>query len=100
MGTAQGEKRGLTRRGFLGATAAGLTALSASRVLGANERVGVGIIGFGLIGRVHTRSFMGQPDVSIVALSETYRPRMQAGAAFVSGRLNQYSDFRKLLDDK
>ena len=53
----------LTRRAFMKTTVAataGLSALSATRVLGANERIGVGIIGFGLIGRIHTRSFMAQ----------------------------------------
>jgi len=93
-------KQGVSRRGFLGAGVAGLTALSASRVLGANERVGVGVIGFGLIGRIHTRSFMGQPDVSIVAVSETYQPRMEAGVALIGGSVARYPDFRKLLDDK
>ena len=30
------------------------SALSAQRVLGANERVNIGAIGFGLVGRIHT----------------------------------------------
>src|SRR5262249_60174908 len=39
----------MTRRTFVKTTAtfAGMTALSASRVVGANERIGVGVIGFG-----------------------------------------------------
>jgi predicted dehydrogenase len=92
----------ITRRSFVKSTAAvaGLTALSASRVLGANERVGVGIIGFGLIGRIHTRSFMAQPDVQIVGLSDTYRPRLEAGMALAGGSAKAYPDFRRLLDDK
>ena len=44
---------GLNRRRFLQATAMGLTAVATHRVLGANERVRVGLIGFGLIGRIH-----------------------------------------------
>ena len=99
MGSATGF-RGISRRGFVRAGVAGLTALSATRVLGANERVGVGVIGFGLIGRIHTRSFMGQPDVSIVALSETYKPRMEAGVELVGSNVARYPDFRKLLDNK
>src|SRR5437879_5189881 len=92
----------ITRRSFVKSTAAvaGLTALSASRVLGANERIGVGIIGFGLIGRIHTRSFMAQPDVQIVALSDTYRPRLDAGVALAGGAAKAYADFRRLLEDK
>src|SRR6267154_1495455 len=92
----------ITRRNFVKTTAvaAGWTALSASRVLGANDRVGVGLIGFGLIGRIHTRSFMAQPDVDIVAVSDTYQPRLEAGIAMAGGRVKPCRDFRRLLEDK
>jgi predicted dehydrogenase len=92
-----------TRRKFLRNTAAlaMTTALSNSRVLGANEKINVGIIGFGLIGRIHTRSFKEQSDVQITALAETYKPRMEAGAQLIDNpTLQKYSDFRKLLDNK
>ena len=99
--TPEGPHR-LTRRRFVKTTAsvAGLTALSASRVLGANERVGVGIIGFGLIGRIHTRSFMAHPDVNVVAVAETYQPRLDAAAELISGNVARYRDFRRLLENK
>src|SRR5437762_3422469 len=78
----------ITRRDFVGRTAAaglalGATALSAGRVFGANDRINVGIIGFGLIGRIHTRGFLQLPDARIVALAETFRPRLEAGASTV-----------------
>ena len=44
-----------TRRAFLGGAA--LTAASYKRVLGANDRIGVGFIGFGLIGKQHVADF-------------------------------------------
>src|SRR5438477_9995043 len=49
---------GLTRRSFIksGTATAALTAASWNRVLGANERVDIGVIGFGLVGRIHTRN--------------------------------------------
>src|SRR6266571_1850927 len=93
----------LSRRKFLKSTAALAitTALSNSRVYSANNRINLGIIGFGLIGRIHTRSFKDQPDVQIAALAETYKPRMQAGAQLIDNpTLQKYSDFRKLLDNK
>ncbi len=40
-----------TRRAFLGTAA--LTAASYKRVLGANGRIGIGQIGYGLIGKQH-----------------------------------------------
>src|SRR5689334_25095280 len=72
-------QHGLTRRRFIktGAAAA-ITAASWNRVLGANERVNVGVIGFGLIGRIHTRNFKAQPDAQVVAVAEAYGPRMRS----------------------
>src|SRR5689334_18062118 len=92
----------LNRRAFVktAATLASLTALSASRVLGANDRVRVGLIGFGLIGRIHTRSLLTQPDVDLVAFSDTYQPRLDAAVALTGGRAKPYRDFRQLLEDK
>jgi len=93
--------RGVSRRGFLRAAAA--TALTAStwrRAYGANERIGIGMIGFGLIGRIHTRNFKALKDAEIVAVAETYRPRLEAAAALVGGRVASYGDFRKLLEHK
>src|SRR6185503_1930977 len=92
----------LTRRSFIkaGTAAAALTAASWNRVVGANERVGIGVIGFGLVGRIHTRNFKAQPDAQVVAVSETFRPRMDAAAELVGSHVAQYPDFRKLLEDK
>jgi predicted dehydrogenase len=70
------------------------------RVYGANERIGVGVIGFGLVGREHVRNFHAQPDSRVVAVCDTYRPRMEAAAALTGGAAAPYADFRKLLDDK
>src|SRR5438445_13295874 len=94
-------RQGLSRRNFIKTgTAAALTAASWNRVLGANERVGIGVIGFGLVGRIHTRNFTAQPDAQVVAASETFRPRMDAAAALVGSPVAQYSAFRNLLEDK
>src|SRR5437763_14425523 len=92
----------LNRRAFVktAATFAGVTALSASRVLGANARIRVGLIGFGLIGRIHTRQLLEQPDVDVVAFSDTYQPRLDAAVALSRGRAKPYRDFRQLLEDK
>src|SRR5438445_4633408 len=91
----------LSRRNFIKTgTAAAFTAASWSRVFGANERVGIGVIGFGLVGRIHTRNFKAQPDAQVVGVSETFQPRMDAAAELVGGHVAQYRDFRKLLEDK
>ncbi len=91
----------LNRRQFAaGVAAAALTAAAQARVRGSNERIGVGIIGFGLIGRIHTRNFLAQPDAAVIGLSETFRPRMEAGAQLVGGPVRRYPDFRKMLEDR
>ena len=90
----------MTRRSVLGS----LTALSYGRVLGANDRVGVGFIGFGLIGAQHVYDFSHQDDANLVALAETYEPRLQQGVETCNktsgGRTRPYKDFRRLLEDR
>ena len=62
----------LGRRTFLqGGAAAALTAAAYGRVYGANERLGVGFIGYGLIGKRHVLDFKEQLDVESVAVAET-----------------------------
>jgi len=91
----------MTRRTLMKAGAAtALTAASWSRVYGANERIGVGMIGIGLMGRVHTRNFAKQPDVSVVGICDVYDPRADVGAEIVGGNVLKCRDFRRLLDNK
>src|SRR5687768_3764542 len=92
-------RRFVTRSVVAGAVIA-TTALSYSKVFGANERVNVGVIGFGLIGRIHTRSFMTHADAEVTAVAETYRPRLDAGAEMIGSRAAKHGDFRRMLDDK
>jgi len=90
----------LTRRAALGT----LSALSYSRVFGANDRVGFGFVGFGLIGAQHVYDFSHQTDANLVAVSDTYAPRLSEGVAICNktsgGSTRSYPDFRRLLDDK
>jgi len=90
----------LSRRTLLGGGAA--TALSAAaygRVLGANDRVGLGFIGFGLIGKRHVLDFRDQLGARIVAIAEVHSGRRDEAVALVGGSARAYVDFRALLDD-
>jgi predicted dehydrogenase len=91
-----------TRRGFLKQAALGTAAVWAyppSRVLGANDRVRVGMIGVGdrgndLLGQVKSVS-----NVEIVAMADVYRRRRD----HVKGRvpdIQTFDDYRRLLDLK
>src|SRR3954470_12410173 len=85
-----------SRRHFVAA----LTAASYNRILGANDRVQVGFIGYGLIGAQHVYDFKNQKDVDMAAMSDVYQPRLEAGVTACGGKARAYKDFRKLLDDK
>lgn len=86
-----------SRRTFLAASAT-LTAASYGRVLGANDRVGVGFIGFGLIGKRHVLDFAAQPDVRPAGMAEVHRGRLDEAVATLGG-VPGYGDFRRLLDE-
>jgi hypothetical protein len=59
----------------------GVSARSASRVVGANDRISVGMIGLGGMGTVHLRAFMKQTDdekdIRIVAVGDIYTVRKE-----------------------
>ncbi|MBL8798213.1 MAG: gfo/Idh/MocA family oxidoreductase, partial [Planctomycetia bacterium] len=62
----------IDRRAFVQGAAVTLTAASYARVLGANEKLGVGFIGYGLIGKRHVLDFKEQPDVRLVAVADAH----------------------------
>jgi predicted dehydrogenase len=90
------------RRTFLRATAASaaLTASSYARVPGANDRVGVGFIGYGLMAKKHVATFRATAGCDVVAVSDVHRGRLEEGVAAAGGKATAYPDFRKLLGDK
>src|SRR3954471_343889 len=85
-----------SRRAFL----AGLTAASYKRLMGANDRVQVGFIGYGLIGAQHVYDFRNQKDVDMAAMCDVYQPRLEQGVAACGGGAKAYSDFRRMLENK
>src|SRR5262245_7362902 len=92
----------LTRRGFTTTAAlAGLgTALSASRVLGAGERVRLGFIGLGNRGDQVLDAFLQHKDADVVALCDIYQPYLDFAARKVGTNPEQFRDYRKLLERK
>jgi predicted dehydrogenase len=89
----------LPRRAFLGAAAA--TALSYSRVLGANERVNLGLIGCGSRGRGDLGNFIATDTVNVTALCDVYETNIglaKAGAKSASAQ--GFADHRRLLEVK
>ncbi|MDQ3624896.1 MAG: Gfo/Idh/MocA family oxidoreductase, partial [Verrucomicrobiota bacterium] len=93
-------RRSFIQKSALAGAAAAFTAKSHSEIAGANERVRIGIIGFGLVGRIHTRSFHGLKESKVVAVSDCYTPRMEACVELAGGDCAKMPDFRKMLERK
>lgn len=83
------------------AAAATWTAESYARVVGANDRIRVGMIGVGGMGSGHTaclRDLTEPNNIQAVSVADCWLTRAQAGAKTLSAP-NVYSDYRRVLDD-
>ncbi|HYT68555.1 MAG TPA: Gfo/Idh/MocA family oxidoreductase [Vicinamibacterales bacterium] len=89
-----------TRREFVQVTAAATaaTVLRTRGVLGANDRINIGIIGCGGRGQQDWQRFLKQPDVNPVAACDVYEPFLKK--ATEGTRVVPYKDFRRLLERK
>jgi predicted dehydrogenase len=77
-----------------------ISAATYRRAYGANERIGIGFIGYGLIGKRHVLDFKEQKDVDCVAVCDAHRGRVAEARALIGGACRGYADFRELLDAK
>ncbi|HZS06026.1 MAG TPA: Gfo/Idh/MocA family oxidoreductase [Blastocatellia bacterium] len=94
----------LSRREFVSASAASvlITAASANRVPGANNRLRVGVIGCGgLATNAHMPSLLKMKDsdnVEIVAVCDVYQKRLDNAVTLTGAK--PFKDYRALLDQK
>ncbi len=97
----------LNRREFIGqAGAVALTALPAarvfaasSRVIGANDRIRIGLIGAGDRGQEDLKTALKQPNVECVAIADVFSHRRDQVKSRLPG-VTTYDDPRRLLDRK
>jgi len=88
-----------TRRNFIGNVATGLAgSFATGRVLGANDRLRIGVIGVGDRGTQLTREAIACPDVELAAFADVYTRRL-ADATKLAPRAKTYMDYRQMLDD-
>jgi predicted dehydrogenase len=93
----------MSRRGFLvgaGALAAVSLAPGARAALPASEKIVLGFIGAGGMGRSHFDRLLEHPQVVLAAVSETDRQRQDAAKAKAAERgvaIATYTDFREML---
>lgn len=84
----------MNRRSFI------LTAASASRILGANDRIHLGLIGCGGRGRYVGKFMKDTPDVNFTAVADVHEPSAAAAREWAGADAKAYVDFRKLLEQK
>jgi predicted dehydrogenase len=89
----------ISRRNVIGAGATAIAASSYSRIMGANERIRVAVIGCGSRGGGQIRTFMSIPEVEIVGLCDVYGKKVDAAKQRVP-EAAAFSDHRKLLEMK
>ncbi len=87
----------VTRRSFGGRALLATAAASYDRVRGANDVVGIGVIGLGNISRGHLEEFTERADSRVTAVCDIYAPRLDAGVSRTGAR--GYRDYRELLAD-
>jgi predicted dehydrogenase len=90
-----------SRRNFIGTVATGLagTLAAPATVLGANDRIRLGVIGSGDRGLEITREAMACPNTEVVAFGDIWTKRLEDAQRLAPGA-KTYLDHRYLLDDK
>jgi len=86
------------RRRFLQTTVAG--ALAAGKVLGANDRIQVGLIGAGRRGGQLRNSFARHSDCVFAAACDVDQSRLEKIASAIGGDVDTYGDYRRILERK
>ncbi len=90
-----------SRRNFMESVAAGMagTLFAPARVLGANDRIRLGIIGPGARGQQIMRQAISCPNTEMVGIADIYTRRL-AEAKKSAPAARTYLDYRHLLEDK
>jgi predicted dehydrogenase len=96
---APGRRRFLKQVGAAAGAALAHHLVAAPKVLGANERVRLGLIGAGNRGTEILRAALRCPNTEAVAAADVYSRRLDAVGRVVPD-IKTYADFRRLLDDK
>ena len=85
-----------SRRNFIGKVATGIGTLAASSVLGANDRIRLGIIGAGERGMQDVRDALGCANTELVAVSDVYTKRLEEARA-IAPHAKTFLNYRDML---
>jgi predicted dehydrogenase len=88
-------------QGVVGTTASGAVSglASSRRVLGANDRIRIGLIGAGARGKYDFKEAIKCANVEPVAVADVYTRHLEEVQGIVPG-IKTYQDFRRVLNDK
>jgi predicted dehydrogenase len=89
----------IARRDLLRGTAAAVTAASYSRILGANDRINLGVIGCGDRGMLDMTQFLKNQAVQVTALTDVYAQHLD-NFRQKAPNAKEFRDHRKLLEMK
>jgi len=94
------DRREFMRRAALTSVGAGISmaGISTGNVLGANEKVVIGVIGAGKMGISNLETFAKQAGVEVAAVADVYEPNLQKGLKAAGEKAQAYKDFRQILD--
>lgn len=87
-------------RQVIGTAVVSAAGLSSGRILGASDRVAVGLIGCGGRGRLLASLVREVPNAEVVAVCDVYEPNAAAARAEAGAAARSYADFRRLLEQK
>lgn len=90
----------LSRRNFsqLGLAAVTWSALSRSRIWGANDRIRLGFIGVGNRGGQLLDAFLVHKDMEVAVLCDVFEPYLERAQGKLPAKVPQEIDFRKVLE--
>ncbi len=96
----------INRRDFIkraafttGGVSLSMAGFSTTNVLGANDRIRLGVIGTGKQGVDDMQNFM-KHGVEVAAVCDVYEPNLAKGLGPAGGNAKTFKDFRQVLDDK
>ena len=91
-----------SRRNFLMASAVLSTAASADRVLGANNRIRIGVIGTGGRGQYHMKTLkqIAPDEFEFAAVCDVYDVRRAQAAKIAGAPVEQYVDYKQVIARK
>ncbi len=97
-------KTAVSRREFLkDSTLAGAAAfggLAPARILGANDKIRVGVLGTGERAQYLASLFKKAPGAEVVAVCDVYEPRRAEGLKIAGTQATAHQDYREVLDRK